>query len=188
MAGTQKSVAIPEPTTDTDALWRTTQALKEAVEVLQGDRGNRSAALTVDVTTSVDDLQDQLNDVTSSSGVSSFNSRTGAVAPQQSDYDSFFLTQAEGDASYEDDLGNPSTDGDHLVSTIAGARTWETPSAGPTHTGEVTGGTNLTLDITAITNRSDVVAAPADDVAVHDDSDGTLKKVNLSSITDAGYF
>ena len=58
----------------------------------------------------------------------------------------------------------------------------------PTHTGEVTGDTNLTLDITAITNRSDVVADSADDVAIHDDSDGTLKKVNLSSIGDAGYF
>lgn len=66
------------------------------------------------------------------------------------------------------------------------------PDAGlgapPTHTGEVTGDTNLTLDVSAITNRSDVVADPADDVAIHDDSDGSLKKVNLSSIGDAGYF
>lgn len=33
-------------------------------------------------------------------GVASFNSRTGAVVPQQIDYDSFFLTPAEGDAAY----------------------------------------------------------------------------------------
>ena len=56
------------------------------------------------------------------------------------------------------------------------------------HTGEVTGTTALTLDVTAITNRGDVVADADDDVAIHDDSDGTIKKVNLSSITDAGYF
>lgn len=57
-----------------------------------------------------------------------------------------------------------------------------------THTGEVTGDTSLTLDVTAVTNRTDVVADAADDVTIHDDSDGTLKKVNLSSITDGGYF
>lgn len=57
-----------------------------------------------------------------------------------------------------------------------------------THTGEVTGDHELTLDVTAVTNRTDVVADSADDVAIHDDSDGTFKKVNLSSITDAGYF
>lgn len=57
-----------------------------------------------------------------------------------------------------------------------------------THTGEVTGATVLSVDVSAITNQTDVVADPADDVAIHDDSDGTLKKVNLSSITDGGYF
>lgn len=58
----------------------------------------------------------------------------------------------------------------------------------PTHTGEVTGDTDLSLDVTAITNQTDVVADSADDVAIHDDSDGLIKKVNLSSITDGGYF
>jgi len=57
-----------------------------------------------------------------------------------------------------------------------------------THTGEVTGATALTVDVTAITNQTDVVADSADDVAIHDDTDGAIKKVNLSSITDAGYF
>lgn len=57
-----------------------------------------------------------------------------------------------------------------------------------THTGEVTGDIALTLDVTSITNRADVVADSADDVAIHDDTDGGIKKVNLSSITDAGYF
>jgi hypothetical protein len=57
-----------------------------------------------------------------------------------------------------------------------------------THTGEVTGSVALAVDVTAITNQTDVVADAADDVPIHDDSDGTLKKVNLSSITDGGYF
>jgi hypothetical protein len=57
-----------------------------------------------------------------------------------------------------------------------------------THTGEVTGATVLTVEVESITNKTDVVADSADDVAIHDDSDGSIKKVNLSSITDAGYF
>jgi hypothetical protein len=57
-----------------------------------------------------------------------------------------------------------------------------------THTGEVTGATVLAVDVTAITNRTDVVADAADDAMIHDDTDGTIKKVNLSSITDGGYF
>ena len=72
---------------------------------------------------------------------------------------------------------------------------WEFTNDGTTyfpvvteHTGEVTGSTALTLDVTAVTNRTDVVADAADDVAIHDDTDGTLKKVNLSSITDGGFF
>jgi hypothetical protein len=57
------------------------------------------------------------------------------------------------------------------------------------HQGEVTGLHAATvLDVTAITNRTDVVADAEDDAVIHDDSDGTLKKVNLKSITDAGYF
>jgi len=185
----QRSIAIPEPTNEPDALWRTTQALKEAVEMLQGDRGSRAAALVSNVDVSINDLQVQIDALTlSAGGVNSFNTRTGAVVPLQSDYDSFFLTQAEGDALYEDDLGNPGSDGDHLVSTTGGVRTWETPAVAATHTGEVTGDTNLTVDVTAITNRTDVVADAADDVAIHDDTDGSFKKVNLSSITDGGNF
>lgn len=35
------------------------------------------------------------------SGVTSFNGRTGIVVPAQADYDSFFLTPAEGNAAYQ---------------------------------------------------------------------------------------
>ena len=122
MAIIQKAISIPEPTNDPDALWRTTQALKETVEVMQGIRGNREYALLSDL--------------------------------------------------------------DNLSTTTTTAA----PAVIPTHTGEVTGDTNLTLDVTAITNRVGVVADAADDVAIHDDTDGAIKKVNLSSITDAGYF
>lgn len=129
MAFVQRSVAIPEPTNEPDALWRTTQALKEAVEMLQGDRGSRAAALSTDVDALINDLQIQIDNIsiTASSGVDSFNSRTGIVVPQLSDYDSFFLTPAEGDAAYEDALGNPASDGYHLISTAAGARSWAAP-------------------------------------------------------------
>ena len=52
----QNPIAIPEPTNEVSALWRTCQALKEAVEILQGERGNREAALKVDL----DDFRDEL--------------------------------------------------------------------------------------------------------------------------------
>ena len=43
--GTQRPISIPEPVNKVDSLWRTAQALKEAVEVIQGIRGNREYAL-----------------------------------------------------------------------------------------------------------------------------------------------
>lgn len=57
------------------------------------------------------------------------------------------------------------------------------------HTGEVTGVDEaLTLDVTSVSNRGTIVADEADEVSLRDNSDGTLKKTPLSSITDAGYF
>ena len=44
----QRAIGIPEPTDDPKALWRTCMALKEAVEMLQGTRGNRRAVLASD--------------------------------------------------------------------------------------------------------------------------------------------
>jgi hypothetical protein len=49
MANQQRPIGIPEPTNDVDSLWRTCQALKEAIEVLQGTRGNRAAALKTEL-------------------------------------------------------------------------------------------------------------------------------------------
>lgn len=57
-----------------------------------------------------------------------------------------------------------------------------------THTGEVTGATTLTLDVTAITNKTDVVADSVDAVPIYDNTDGGIKRTALNSITDGGYF
>lgn len=57
------------------------------------------------------------------------------------------------------------------------------------HTGEVIGVAEaLTLDVTSVTNRGTIVADSADEVSLKDDSDGTLRKTSLNSITDGGYF
>lgn len=52
-----------------------------------------------------------------------------------------------------------------------------------THTGEVTGSTALTVDKTAITNKTEVTPAPGDMVLITDASDSdNLKKVNASKL------
>jgi len=54
-----------------------------------------------------------------------------------------------------------------------------------THTGEVTGATTLTVDKTAITNKTLVTAAVGDTVLISDLSDGdNLKKVTIQTIID----
>lgn len=54
-----------------------------------------------------------------------------------------------------------------------------------THTGEVTGATTLTVDKTAITNKTEVTAALGDRVLISDASDsGNLKKVTVQTIVD----
>lgn len=60
---------------------------------------------------------------------------------------------------------------------------------GTTHFGEVTGTHAATvLDPLAISNKTAVEPQPEDDALILDDTDGELKKTNLSEITDAGYF
>ena len=54
-----------------------------------------------------------------------------------------------------------------------------------THTGEVTGATTLTVDKTAITNRTTVTAAVGDLVMIADASDSNnLKNVTVQTIID----
>ena len=56
----QRPISIPEPTNDVDSLWRTTQVLKEVVEIMQGIRGNREYALKCDL----DDLNSEVTNIT----------------------------------------------------------------------------------------------------------------------------
>ena len=58
---TQKAISIPEPQVDLKSLWTTAKALKEAVEILQGIRGNRAAALESDVADRINHIQDQID-------------------------------------------------------------------------------------------------------------------------------
>ena len=53
----QKAISIPEPTNDLDALWNTTKALKEAVEIMQGIRGDREYLLVEDFNSKLADLE-----------------------------------------------------------------------------------------------------------------------------------
>ena len=57
MAELQRAISIPEPTDNVDSLWATCIALKEAVEVMQGIRGNREYALKTDVDAAINELQ-----------------------------------------------------------------------------------------------------------------------------------
>lgn len=56
----QRPISVPEPTNEVDSLWRTTQVLKEVVEVMQGIRGNREYALKCDL----DDLSSEVTNIT----------------------------------------------------------------------------------------------------------------------------
>ena len=57
-----------------------------------------------------------------------------------------------------------------------------------THTGEVTGDADLTVNVAAIINRTDIVTKSADSIMLQDSTDDSLKKTTASSITDGGYF
>lgn len=88
MATIQSPIGIPEPTNDVDSLWRTTQALKEAVEILQGTRGNRPAALQSDL----DIVGDTVTTIISGGGggITSLVDLTDTDLIGQVQYDMFF--------------------------------------------------------------------------------------------------
>lgn len=204
MANIQKAIAIPEPTDQPDALWRTTQALKEAVEVIQGQRGNRAAALECDVDELFNSIEFPPAGV--GAGVDSFNSRTGAVTPVVGDYSAFYAplvhthllaagaTDVTAIAAEVNllDLGGL-TVGWGLVADSATTASWQALPAGsiPTHTGEVTGDTNLSLDVTAITNQTELTSTTieaTDELVVSDTTAGTLARADAAALTDAGNF
>ena len=122
----QSPIAIPEPTNQVDALWRTCMALKEAVEVLQGLRGNRAAALKVEL----DNLGDEINNTGGGGG--------GAGV------DTFFEL-------LDTDLSGQAVN--HLVYNADGTNWFPTgnnfrwfPTSSEKGTGSVFLGTNFTID------------------------------------------
>lgn len=65
------------------------------------------------------------------------------------------------------------------------------PTSDHPHTGEVTGTTALTVQVSSITNRTavtEVSDSGIDDLALHDASDGSFKKTPVNLVTDGGYF
>lgn len=90
------------------------------------------------------------------------------------------------------DLDNLSATGTADNTTyLRGDNTWQALDGNATHTGEVTGATVLTGDVTLITNRAPVTEVSdsgTDDIALHDATDGSFKKTPVNLITDGGYF
>lgn len=169
MARETPPISIPEPVANIDSLWRTAQVLKEAVEVLQGIRGNRAAITQEAFDRALSDLDAAISSVTTGGG-------GGATTlTQLNDVVDIFVGLADGQVLTYD--------------TVNGWQN-EVNETNATHTGEVTGSVGLTVDVSSITNKVDlgVECDPLDDVAIHDDSIGDLKKVNVSVITDGGYF
>lgn len=121
--------------------------------------------------------------ISGSGAVDSVNGETGAVVLTTGDI------AEDTDANYVSDaqlvvLGNTSgtNTGDNAVNSLYSGLV-----SNATHTGEVTGATSLTLDKTAITNKSTVTVAGADYVLISDTSDsGDLKKVLASDLIGGG--
>ncbi len=116
-----------------------------------------------------------------SGGVSSVNTQTGAVVLTTADISevtNLYYTDARVSANAtvvgkENSLGNPTTDGDILSSTIAGVRSWIAPSTGGTPGGSTTqlqfndagvfgGASGITWDktnlVTTIQNATDTAS------------------------------
>jgi hypothetical protein len=100
--------------------------------------------------------------------------------------------------NYEFQANEALTGKDNYVLTLdetAGTIQLEVAGGGPTtdhpHTGEVTGTTALTVQVSSITNRTAVAEVSelnTDDIALHDATDGTLKKTPINLVTDGGNF
>lgn len=61
MSRETQQISIPEPTPDPDALWKTAKALKEAVEILQGIRGNRAAVTQTEFDAAMAHLENRMD-------------------------------------------------------------------------------------------------------------------------------
>jgi len=122
--------------------------------------------------------------------ISTVFGRTGLIVALQADYDSFFLTPTEGNAAYSL-LGHSHAAADVVSGTFVDARipnlNTSKITAGifnaariPTHTGEVTGQTNLLLANSAITGQAALTSglAGTDEFLVADA--GVIKRMDTS--------
>ena len=84
----QRAISIPEPTNEPDSLWRTAQALKETVEVMQGVRGNREYALKCEL----EDTTTIVNNITGGfiPGITSLVDLIDTDIVPQAQYDMFY--------------------------------------------------------------------------------------------------
>lgn len=97
--------------------------------------------------------------VSSVAGVASFNTRTGAVTPQQADYDSFFLTPTEGNAAYFPFTGGAITGATTSTSTLT---VNGTTLGGGAHL-QVNGTTNSVLRLASTSADSNATIQMAND-------------------------
>lgn len=88
------------------------------------------------------------------------------------------------DANSDSATKNAIRDKVETMDTAIGLNTAKTTNA--THSGEVTGSGALTVDKTAISNKTLVTAVGADHVLIEDATDGNLKKALISDFASAG--
>lgn len=126
-----------------------------------------------------------IDDGESSGGaVDSVNAQTGTVVLDADDISDSGTTHKFATAAEKTKLGfvsvTQAVDLDQIESDTA---TNNGKTSNATHTGEVTGATSLTVDKTAITNKTQVSADAADYLLISDTSDsGNLKKTLISSL------
>lgn len=116
--------------------------------------------------------------------VLSVNSQTGAVVLDADDIDDTSTAHKFVTAADLVVLSNTSgtNSGDNAVNTL-----YSSLVSNATHTGEVTGATTLTVNPTAISNKTLVTAATGDMVLIWDATDSTLKRVNASDFLAVGF-
>lgn len=81
----QRPISIPEPTNDVDSLWASVKALKEAVETIQGIRGDREYVLVEDLNKLLGDINIEIGDpVVGINGLGVWRYRTETSTPPAS--------------------------------------------------------------------------------------------------------
>lgn len=127
-----------------------------------------------------------INSIGGGGAVDSVNGETGVVVLTSDDISDTAQTNKWATAAEKTKLGFISVTQPVDLDTIeSDTATNNVKVTNATHTGEVTGATTLTVDKTAITNKTEVTAALSDHVLVADASDtGNLKKVTVQTIVD----